>query len=108
MQTSANSHETTITLDQSTLHITLQGVVGVAVVAQLFEKINYLLAEQLEGITVDPSAAKGFDTTSIQLLVALIEHSKAQGITYQWLNTSELLNEVAGLLGLTSKLELAA
>ena len=98
---------TEVTFDEGTLSIILKGVVGVATVKKLFDEINGFIDNGLECISVDPSGAKGFDTTSIQLFVALIDYSKTYGVAYKWLSSNERLTEVASLLGLKSNLELA-
>ncbi len=105
VQTS-ESTVTEIIFDKGTLSIILRGVVGVATVKKLFDDINEFIDDGLECISVDPSGAKGFDTTSVQLLIALIDYSKTYGLAYKWLSSNERLTEVAGFLGLKSNLEL--
>lgn len=95
---------TEVIFDKNTLNIILKDFVGVATVTKLFAEIHAGIDQGLTSISIDPSEATGFDTTSVQLLIALIHYSNKTGIAYKWLGSSERLTEVSEILNLHSNL----
>jgi len=57
-------------------------------------------------ITLDGSDIQVIDTAGLQLVMALIRELNEDGVSWQWGDRSDLLNESAQQLGLSSQLSL--
>lgn len=85
--------------------LVLQGVLGIATIGELHRRLQPLL-EQNKEIQIDASAVAGVDTAVLQLLVAFVLATRANGLDVQWERPSQNLRQNVALLGLESSLGL--